>query len=415
MTRSWALFFCCFAAILQAQQVMMPIDKCLEANPIIDAQILACDAALKSSEATDSELVYLPPIIAELRGEVGDFEVAGADANLTGTGGAELLLAMGEAQLQAGRYALAMNFFLIAKTNFVDSEIALRGMKDFLADIAMIFEDDLPNFIPILNKGLEHRPFDPELLVARAEVFARLGDMERAFVDWDRAIDEALYPHLIQFQRAEFLWELKLADEALADLSVLAEELMAGGRHEALIRSRREIVTGYYRSSNAQLLESLPDFRRDVLKLITDIHRDTGDNDAALIASEAWINHMPTDVLGLSAKGEVLASMGRHSDALRAFDILVVQAQLNDDNEIGSDSIIAFWTRGLFHASDRNVDLAMTDFNRVFGELEPDRIARIQRILKQLGVFQGEIDGNYDEGTKQALAQCIREPSCDLG
>lgn len=415
MIRFWTLILVCFAVTLQAQQAVSPIDRCLATDVTLNEQILACDAAVRAEDASASKLAYLPPIITELRGGRGNFDAASEQIGEHAADGAYLLLAMGDAQVKAERYELAMVFFQVAKADYPDNEAVLKRLESFLDNIELLYDEDPNGLVALVTKGMEYGPHDPDLLSLRAEIFVQLGDMMRAQADWDVALNAAGYPHLVQFRRAKFLWESGIADEALAGLTVLAEELRPGGRHETLLLSERPSVTGYLKVINAQLLEFLPDERRDVLKLMTDINRAIGDNDAALMAAEEWLDSMPSDILGLSSRAQILSSLGRSSEALIAFDDLVEQAYQNEGSEIGADSELALLVRGQFYAREGNVVLAMSDLNKVLAESERSAIVGFQQYLSRIGVFHDEIDGIYGDGTKQAIARCIREPSCDLG
>lgn len=117
-----------------------PITACLTASVALDVQIAVCENALASDEINEIERAYLPPIIATLRGEVGDFDTAVATSRSMDKDGAEILLAMGDAQFAVERYELAMADLDISLN--AESVENIAGLQRYLSRFG-VFQDEI--------------------------------------------------------------------------------------------------------------------------------------------------------------------------------------------------------------------------------------------------------------------------------
>ncbi len=151
-----------FPLAIDAQHAITPIDRCLLPESSLGVQILSCQAALDSVEATAAELTYLPPVITELRGDTGNFDAAYSEFGKPESA-SSLILSMAESQHLAERYDLAMSLFQIAETDFAENERVLNKRHEFLGELERLFSDDPQQRVTLATIGLRKDVSDSRL------------------------------------------------------------------------------------------------------------------------------------------------------------------------------------------------------------------------------------------------------------
>jgi tetratricopeptide (TPR) repeat protein len=404
------------ANIVFAQQSILPIDACLAPNANLDAQILACDVAIQHSHASAAVKAYLPPILAELRREEGDFYSAFAQMRGSETTGADLLLAMAQSQHAEHRYDLAITFFQAAYADYENYEKVQIENLSFLEEIESLFEAQPEELVRLTSIGLEQAPTDPFLLQMRAINLIKLGRLEEGFSDWEAAMQSARYSHVYRYERALAYFRQGLVDDAFADLRYLSEQLKPGGTYERELLADIGLFDDYRAQIHQRVIDRLPGVWTDVFHLRVLISKEIEDTQAAFDAIADWQINEPDNVRAMVAKAELLAENGRFDEALIEFNAAVAQANLNDNGVVGLDGRLALPKRAQFFVHRGEIELAMQDLDLFLTYLagySPGDIEALQRYFSNLGFFDGEIDGEYNEQTRNGLQRCFEAGSCD--
>ncbi len=370
--------------------------------------------ALAAEELDGSQRLLLVQMIVVFRGGAGDFEAALTAIDSAGKSEANLLLAMGNTQVQAERYDLAMTFFQVADAHFYNVPEVLPIVSRFVDDIEVIFEDDPSGLIDLINIGLSYHPTDTDLFGLRAEIYTQLNQIERAERDWIEAEYFAAYPQLVLFRAARSYWESGYERRALTQLEILSYDLQPDGPYEQLLKDGSSALSANAESISQTLLDDLPTFRIRVARLKLEVLEASNQLDDALLAANDLLALVPNDIPATLGKAHILSKLERNDEAQNAFDAAVTQARLEDDGPIGLLSRVTLLGRGLFFAKQNMNDLAIQDFDLAFSAMEPTEITELQNYLKHLGYFDGEIDGIYGELTRRAIALCIHSDSCEL-
>ncbi len=412
----FAAFFAVAAKVGQAQEAIEfspAMTRCLAPVESLDAQIEICEAALETDETEAIAGVFLPPILAELRGETGDFEAAYEAASAASINGPELLLVMGGAQHKSKRFALASVFFEVAHYYFPEDVLVLQVRKQFLSQLRLELQDDDDAFLDVLSAGLRKNPSATIRLNERAMLYAAQGDIDKALADWDVAIEVAEFPQVYRFRRAEGLWAFKRDDEALSELTLLTTELFPGGSYETALLNRFSDRSLYSEADMQGALTGAEALRERVYALQVEIHMTQPDLDAALRIANDWVDSDIRQGQPLLERAKVLSAMGRDADALSDLNHAVDLALQHENGEVGRLSRRAILNRAVFYIQRDEFELAMGDIDRVGATDPPEVIEDLQRGLTDEGLFTGEIDGTYTRETKQALLTCIMRGMCD--
>ncbi|WP_341366584.1 hypothetical protein [Yoonia sp. BS5-3] len=400
-------------AAASAQQINPTLDDCVRANNSLDEQIWACQDFLETGAATTTQVAYLAPIIATLRGEVGDFARA---VEIDDEAGLELLLTMGEAQVQAERYGRAIAFFQAAETHFEDSKDAVLRRYSFLDQLRQKFADQPQKLLSIVEIGLRYEVDDPALNDLQALNYVRLNNAEMAIMHLDIAVDAVEYPQAQQIRRAQAYRLLERPEDALADVLDVFAYLHPNSHYVHGIEHTLPHGSDFAVSRYLEMVNDIPPVWEQAFNMLVEIAWELDKPDVVLAATATWLEQRPDSVFGLLERAKALAVFDRDAEARTLLDMALEHAFEADGGIVGGRSRIVLWARGRLSIKQKDTDLAMADFDAFFVSMNDDRaedIEKLQHLLTNLGAFDGEISGVFDQETRGALRHCIEMRMCN--
>jgi len=329
---------------------------------------------------------------------------------------------------QRGRLRRDAGDFLGALSD-LDKALALlptfnpaEDAKDkLLREVSRTFQYDPGEIINFANTALEQNPGDVTLLDFRGAAYGSksLNDLPAALRDINRAIQLQDLPHRSLLIRSSVYARFGQMDAAFADLNrVINDSRLNSPALKQLREEYAQVAAEKDQNKADEILDQIDRLRglhENALRARSDLNRLIGNIEAALVDHNEIITADPDDARHLMRRADFLAEVGRRDEAIADYDraMLLIDTGEADlfypPNELPVQILLK---RGKLHQASGNASAALADFETALAYDNPEVTTGFKKIMREAGHYDGPINNQVDDATGAALAECAADPSC---
>ena len=325
---------------------------------------------------------------------------------------ANMLVSRAEVLIYESELGEALVSYLTAINLDPQNDAAREGLHLLNRVFFEMLDEDPDKVIEYANRGLYIDPENSRLVALRGDAQVHLGNVEDGLRDINRAMELDLFPHLFQLKRAEINFELGRFDDAHSDLFFIIDDSSSSGTLERKVRAELSSASGIEAERLTVWLNAVPILLGKALNLQVVTHIELGDRPAAIDASIELAELEPENTANLRLLGALLVLTSRLDEALAVLDEAIRLARATEQGDTNTELVTALKQRsGLYSRLDQN-DLALTDLEEAIAKSPVAVIEAFQAALSELGFYDEDINGEYDEATKSATITCLQQNAC---
>ena len=298
---------------------------------------------------------------------------------------------------------------------------AQDSKSNLLSEVLRIFEDDPDEVIAFASTGLQRNPDDVGLLHLRGAAYGSksLGDLPAAMRDINRAIQLQDSPHRSLLIRSSVYARFGQMDAAFADLNrVINDSRLNSPALKQLREEYAQVAAEEDQNKADEILDQIDrllGLHDNALRARSNLNRQIGNIEAALKDHNEIITADPDDTRHLMHRADFLAEMGRRDEAIADYNraMLLIDTGEADlfypPNELPVQILLK---RGKLHQASGNASAALADFETALAYDNPEVTTGFKKIMREAGHYDGPINNQADDATSAALAECAADPSC---